>query len=49
MTPRLVAGSVAMNERRPFGPWTLGVGLAWVAGTALALLLIWRLWTGVPR
>ena len=38
-----------MSERKPFGLWTLGIGLAWVAGTILALLLIWRLWTNMPR
>jgi hypothetical protein len=38
-----------MNERKPFGLWTLLVGIAWVAGTILAALLVWRLWTSVPR
>jgi hypothetical protein len=37
-----------MNERKPFGLWTLVVVVAWVAGTALALAVIWRLWTSVP-
>jgi hypothetical protein len=38
-----------MNERKPFGLWTLGVGIAWVVGTILAFILIWRLWTSMPR
>jgi hypothetical protein len=38
-----------MNERKPFGLWTLFAGIAWVVGTILAVSLIWRLWTGMPR
>ena len=38
-----------MNERKPFGLWTLLIGIAWVAGTILAFILIWRLWTNMPR
>jgi hypothetical protein len=38
-----------MNERKPFGLWTLGVAIAWVVATILAVILIWRLWTNMPR
>jgi hypothetical protein len=37
-----------MTERKPFGLWTVFVGIAWVAGTILAFTVIWRLWTSVP-
>jgi hypothetical protein len=37
-----------MKERRPFGLWTLFVAIAWAAGTILAFIAIWRLWTSVP-
>jgi hypothetical protein len=38
-----------MKERKPFGPWTLLVGIAWVVGTVMACIVIWRLWTSMPR
>jgi hypothetical protein len=38
-----------MKEPKPFGLWTLLVGVAWVVGTILACVLIWRLWSGMPR
>jgi hypothetical protein len=38
-----------MKERKPFGLWTLLVGIAWVVGTILACIVIWRLWTSMPR
>jgi hypothetical protein len=38
-----------MSERKPFGLWTLLVGLAWVLGTILAGILIYRLWANMPR
>jgi hypothetical protein len=38
-----------MNERKPFSLCTLLVGIAWVVGTILALILVWRLWTVMPR
>jgi hypothetical protein len=38
-----------MTDRRPFGLWTLGVAIAWVIGTILAFILIWRLWANLPR
>jgi|PlaIllAssembly_1097288.scaffolds.fasta_scaffold1842068_1 hypothetical protein len=38
-----------MSERRPFGLWTLVVAVAWAAGTILAIVTIWRLWSSVPR
>lgn len=38
-----------MKTRKTFGLWTLLVGIAWVAGTILAAILVWRLWTNMPR
>jgi hypothetical protein len=38
-----------MNERKPFGFWTLLIAIAWAAGTILALILVWRLWANAPR
>jgi hypothetical protein len=37
-----------MKERKPFGLWTLLVGIGWVTGTILAGILIWRLWANMP-
>jgi hypothetical protein len=34
-----------MNDRRTFGLWTLAAGIGWAAGTILALIVLWRLWT----
>jgi hypothetical protein len=39
----------AMKERKPFGFWTLLIGVGWVVGTILAFILIWRLWSSMPR
>ena len=38
----------AMKERKPFGFWTLLIGIGWVVGTVLVAILIWRLWTNMP-
>ena len=38
-----------MKARKPFGPWTLLIGIGWVVGTVLVAILIWRLWTSMPR
>jgi hypothetical protein len=38
-----------MTERKPFGLWTLFVAIAWAAGTVLAIMLVWHLWTNAPR
>ena len=37
-----------MNARKTFGFWTLLVALAWVVGTILAGIVIYRLWTNMP-
>jgi hypothetical protein len=37
-----------MKERKTFGFWTLFVAVAWVVGTILAGMVIWRLWTNMP-
>ena len=38
-----------MKERKTFGFWTLLVAVAWVAGTILAGIVIYRLWANMPR
>jgi len=38
-----------MTERKPFGFWTLLVAIAWVVGTILAGIVIYRLWSNMPR
>ena len=38
-----------MNDRRPFGFWTLAAIIGWLVATILAIILVWRLWTTMPR
>jgi hypothetical protein len=38
-----------MKERKPFGFWTLVIGIGWIVGTILAGILIYRLWANMPR
>jgi hypothetical protein len=37
-----------MSDRRPFSLWTLAAAVCWLAGTILAFILLWRLWTNFP-
>ena len=46
---RRLTGLPIMSDRRPFGPWTLAVAICWVTATILAIILVWRLWTNMPR
>jgi hypothetical protein len=38
-----------MDERKPFGLWTLFMAIAWVVATIFAMTVVWRLWTSMPR